>query len=622
MRAIFYFLPILMPFALYAQSHAQVKILSGENAERWKTVEIGISVPETQRMYREFTADHTRGTNPYTAHNMWMKFICNEQSYVCSAFYMDDCEADLQQNHFIPVESEYPWRVRFVPPEAGDYECVLLIGENEKTAQPQSTGIKFHVNPGQRHGYLNTVSGSPHLQFSDDTPFFILGQNIAWSERTTLNGEQPKGAPFQSGFYDWFHYINNLADNGGNYVRIVMGPWSTGIESKTLGVYEQDKAWALDSIIRLAENRGLYVHLCLDMTTGFDGNPEFHQPVQGAFQKLGMSSAELLHDRGAMKSFDDFVRYVHARWGYSANVAVMEMLGEHPRWTGYEQHKNYFPEFFLHMQSLLRDSLHDDHHMIGTSSSQELLDIFKCPALSFVDVHHYDNDFWCNRKRYFIYHSKAKGYDKPFLFGEMGTIGGPINGCDPDDWDACSDISFHNAIWSTAFIGSMGCGLYWWQWQNDGYREANVKPLHLFIDSIAYDIEYYTKADQWTGHGLEVYYSYGASGTCVGWVHNTSSWWGNLPALNTCHDRNNKQMIHPKDDDKPSAVELRGGRTFVIDHLSPRTRYAIHFYDTRDSLKTIQVIYLRPNKLGKVRIPFPEGTDYAFEIVIPGIVDF
>lgn len=563
-----------------------------------------------------FIDDHSRGQNPYTADFIWMQFVCNGKKYLRPAFYMEDAKPDEGKNIFVTEQSEWPWRVRFSPPEAGDYECMLLIGENPQTAAPQSTGIRFHVENGSRHGILHTEPGNPRLSFTDGTPFFILGQNICWADEPILRGYQPVHPMFTSGFYDQFHYIHNLADNGGNYVRIIMAPWGHGIETKAVGVYEQDRAYAIDSIMRIAEERGLYVQFCVDLAVGFNANPNdsvWRSPIRNAYQKEGMLAVDLLSDSAALVAFDNFMRYVHSRWAYSANVASIEVLCEAHLWEGFKEKPGTIYNYYTHVKSFLENELCDKEHMIGTSLTENDLFMFRNPALAYVDVHHYDNNLWSNRKRYFVYHRKVDKLGKPFLFGELGSIMGPVNACDPDDWEYCSDITMHNALWSSTFFGSMGTGLCWWQWKNDGYREANYKSLRWFIDSVALGMHDYKDAHEWNGNGLEAYYCIGDSKwSAVGWVHNTSYWWGNT--VDTCHDRNGNVMLLPKDDDKPSDPVERASNKFVIKGLHPRVYYIIWFHNPRHPELNPHYIKLKSSILGALRIPFPSGSDWAFKI--------
>lgn len=617
---------VLIPFTLFAQIGSQTRLLSAGIFEKWESVEIGIQIPEQERNFRMFLEDHSRGKNPYTADFIWMQFSCNGKKYLRPAFYMEDAKPDIVKNIFIAEQSEWPWRVRFSPPEAGDYECVLLVGEDPKTATPQSTGVRFHVNESSRHGILNIEPGESRMSFSDGTPFFVLGQNIAWCDAILKGGPAPNLHPvYQSGYYDWFHYMHNLADNGGNYVRIVVSPWGFGIGFNDVYTYEQDKAIAMDSVIKIAEERGLYIHFCVELTNGFFANipkDQWH-PIRRAYQKEGMLAADLLKDSAALVAFDNYLRYVHARWAYSANVAVIEVIPEHYNFEGFKEREQNFYDYYTHVNRFMKNKMLDSMHLIGTSVDRDEVLMCKHPELPFIDIHHYDSKFWSSRRRYFVVEKFTKRFNKAFLFGEMGIVAGPVNACDPDDWEYCSDITMHNALWATAFSGGMGTGLYWWQWNNDAFREANYKPLRWFVDSVAYGMKDYTDANQWDGNGLEVYYCKGNSKrSAAGWVHNTSYWWANTIDTSACHDRSGKTMLHPKDDDKSHSPVDRSEQSFVIKGMKPRIWYHVQFYDTRNPGVEIGHKTVKSSISGRIRIKFSGSSDCAFKISLATRVTF
>lgn len=601
----------------------EAKILGGTQAGkigRWETVEIGFRFPAEERQFRNFLSDHHTGRNPYAVQTIRVQFTCNGKTWTRPAFYMEDAAADEEQNKYISYQAEWPWRVRFAVPDTGRWECLLLTGESKETSVPQATNLRFTCVSSAAHGYLRIASDHRRFEYEDGTPFFVIGQNIAWADEPVLRGHAPKHPIYTAGYYDVLHYIDDLAANGGNYLRIVMICWSTGIEWEETGVYNQSRAWALDTMMHLAEARGLKIHLCLDLTTGFarDNGKDFWHPYRRDFQKPGMTTADILRDSAALAAFDQYIRYVHARWAFSPAVSTIELLGEQARWEGYEGREIYFDEFFARTERLLRNELEDHSHFISSSFSEHgFRERCSKPAISFVDVHQYTNDLVMNQRRFRLVNSRAvRNIDKPFVFGEMGIITGPVNACDPDDWDYCNDITMHNSLWATAFCGAAGTGLYWWQWKNDAYRKANFPALRWFIDSVAVQMRDYTEPKMWTGKGLEAFYcmsNKNHEANAVGWVHNTSYWWGNM--CDSCRDRDGKQMLHPKDDDKTNTPEDRSGNTFLVQDLHSGADYVVTIYDTRNPGRIIRQETMKTNLLGNLRIAFPAGAgDFAFSV--------
>ncbi|CAN5408586.1 hypothetical protein BH09BAC5_BH09BAC5_20540 [soil metagenome] len=620
---LFFFLVFLLQHV--SAQHIESKILRGTvngNISQYETIEIGIRIPEYEKHYQDFimatsstshfSVPNSTLKNPYTENFLRLQFSCNGKIYNAAAFYMQDATPSELLNKYVTKQTDWPWRVRFAVPDTGEWKCLLLLGENFVQAIPKPMMIAFHCVAGNNHGFLKIGEDKRHFQFSDGNYFFVLGQNIAWADEPILIGHPVKDPIYTAGYYDVYHYLENLADDGGNYVRIVMAPWSTGIEWENCGVYMQDRAWALDSMLRIAEERGIKIQLCLDLTTGFahDNLPADWHPYRKEFQKENMVAADLLNDSTVLKMLDNYILYVCKRWGSSASIATIELLGEQNRWEGFDNHEKNFSQFFSHINQLLKNEPGVRQSLLSTScTNTDHPEIYRNDAISFIDMHHYDNNFKCNQKRFHYVQRYSDKLDKPFLFGEMGMI---YNQADPDDIENCMDISYHNAIWSTAFSGGAGTGLYWWQWKFDEKRNANFPQLRFFLDSIAGDDIYSGTSKLWTGNGLECFYQRKGNSHVFGWVHNTSYWWGNM--MQDCKDRDGKSMVLPKDDDNAEKPENRSGNKFIISGLSRNALYTIDFYSTREKGKKLDHISLKSNMFGKIEVPFPDAPDCAFEI--------
>src|SRR5665213_2095675 len=240
--SIFSFLPVCL---FSQQFHYETKILrnaaDGKIAQ-YETVEIGIRIPEEQRQFRAFLQDHSKGINPYAQTSLRLQFICHGKIYYANAFYFKDATADEKQNKYVTHESDWPWRIRFAVPDTGHWNCNLLVGNPIERAIPKFCAISFDCIPGNNHGYINVSPDQKHFQYSDGTFFFPIAQNIAFADAPILHGQTtwPK-----SGYCEIYHDLNNFADDGGNYVRIGMVPWSTGGIVNETYVYAQDRACAL-----------------------------------------------------------------------------------------------------------------------------------------------------------------------------------------------------------------------------------------------------------------------------------------------------------------------------------------------------------------------------------------
>src|ERR1041385_1240606 len=120
----FFFFVFLCTHPVFSQQQFETKILSklsGNKISRYETIEIGLRVPLTQRLFREFLLNRSKGTNPYAQNNFHFQFTCNGKIYSAVPFYYEDAKADETVNHFATAESEWPWRIRFA--EIGRASC-------------------------------------------------------------------------------------------------------------------------------------------------------------------------------------------------------------------------------------------------------------------------------------------------------------------------------------------------------------------------------------------------------------------------------------------------------------------------------------------------------------------
>lgn len=612
-------LSVFSPVIAFSQEHYETKILHGApngTIAKYETIEIGIRIPQQERMFQLFLENHSTGNNPYAQHFLRIQFICHGKIYNVPAFYMQDAKADEESNKYITTNTEWPWRVRFAVPDTGNWQCNLLIGETVEKSVPKFSGISFSCVAGKNHGYLNVAPDKKYFQFTDGTPFFPLGQNIAWSDPLLREHAETEPEKY-GGYYGVYHYLNNLADNGGNYVRVYMAHWSTGLEWEELGVYDQTRAIALDSIMKIAEARGLHVQLAIDLSVGTGINIPQNEwsPYRKTFVKENGKAADFLNDTNALKAIDNYIKYIYARWAFSPTVASIEILSEQNYWDGFEEHENYFRNFITHVNNLLRNDLGDKVHMLSTCCGEKKYsDIFSNPALSFCDLHYYSNRFISNAQRFEIIHDRAyEKNNKPFLFGETGMINGPKNNSDADDFEHCNDINFHNTFWSTMFMGDAGCGIYWWQWKSDSNRENNFPALRFFLDSVAGYAMFFTESKMWEGNGLETFYKISPMKfVAIGWVHNQSFWWGNM--MHDCRDRFGKEKFLPKDNDKTDNPVSRAGNKFKIDGLKPNQYFTITFYDTRKPNHKLVSMDLKSNRFGAIHVPIPDVPDCAYRV--------
>jgi hypothetical protein len=628
MRKLLFLLVILPAVPAAAQGLFETKLLSTAPVQQWYTAEAGVRMPAMDNRFRAFVAGEKGGISPYNTANINLRAVFSNGtlSDTVQAFWYDAPVVNRAANRYDMQPAEWPWRIRFAPPAPGVWTMQLLTSPPGETAVPVTTNVRFTCMASTRHGWLRVAPDKRHLQFTDGTPFFAIGQNIAWAEEAVLKGFKGPHPVYIGGFEDVYHYLNHLADCGGNFARIVLTPWCGGLESATAGNYRQDHAAALDSMLHVCERRGIYAQVNFEFHHGYNVPWKYEwswdkHPVRRA---ANLSSyLELLSNDSAIKLEQQLMRYFHARYGSSPNLAVYELMGEMDNWPSFEQNRPLFKSWINSQIDFVRLNLRDNRHLITVSfATPPYGSIYDIEGVQFVSLHHYTNNFNDNGRRFELIQGEGlfgekrgtlRRYDKPGQFGEMGMINGPVNAADPDDYTWCNDVSFHNALWATSFMGCFGTGLNWWQWRNDSIRSANFPALAAFLGKVPMHL--LTEAGLNTANGLEIFWCANEKGTeAAGWLHNTSYWWANMSQ--NCRDRNQLQMQLPKDDDAAAAPENRSGRSITLSGFERNAVYLINYYDTRIPGKLLlSVANQRSSRTGRITLILPaNAADCAFEI--------
>lgn len=619
-----FWLFLVLPFSVRAQNE-KVKVLSPAGRAAvgcWETVEIGVAIP--------LPAIQSEGpgnsVDPFSR-QVTAEFSCHGKKYAAEGFYYEAAKKVEARNAYFPAPAKYNWRIRFAPPDTGTWTCTVTqaMPKNESLIFPP---VQFRCVASDRHGFLQVAADQQHFQFSDSTAFFALGQNIAWADEPVAKGHDGPPPVYSAGFDDILHYISHLGESGGNYVRIIMTPWSTGIEWKQAGRYAQDRAFIMDSILKICEEKNIYIHLCLEMQSGYAENysPAEYSWKSNPYRALlndPSNVSEVFTNPKTVALFKQRYRYIHDRWGYSPHIAVYELLSEMNYFDGYKEHQQTFIGFHRAMAKYFREELHDPHVFTTCFGTPPYGKMFATEGIETTSMHHYGNNRTTDVDRYNhingrnLLTAEKRGmrqrWNKPTIFGEMGMITGPVNAADPDDIEHCSDQTFHNALWATAFMGGFGAGLNWWQWKNDAYRAANFPAIDSFFTRVNPALLSYTEPRMAQKGLLEAFYSTSPTESgAIGWIHNTSDWWGNT--FQACSDRSGKKMLLPKDDDKAEKPVPSAGMKIELGGFARNKAYAVMLFDTRGKGQTLQSEVTMSDRRGRITITVPEGSDWSFRI--------
>jgi len=382
-------------------------------------------------------------TNPFDPQqiDLQVRFTSpNGEKTSVAAFWYQDFDP-----HNLQPRGNPEFRVRFTPDQPGEWNAqAYLPGTALK-----STLLKFKVNPGaQAHGFVRLDQDNPrYLAFDDGSPYFPIGLNMAWSRGDVLA--------------DYQRWMDQLAQNGGNTIRVWMASWSFGLEWNDTGLGDYSnrlrQAWLLDQVFDMAQERGIYVMLTLINHGAFSTQADSEwqdNPYNAALGGPCLDPGEFASNYQAMDYFKRRLRYITSRWAYSPNLMAWEWWNE-VDWTPLSdvQLLPWLQEMGAYLQNL-----DPYHHLVTNSYKQgDRSNLWSLPGLSFAQLHDYSGADPVTRfpSQYSRLTTQA-GY-KPILVGEYGNAS-----LQTDNLLDRHGLHLHNGLWAAPFSGFAGTAMYWW----------------------------------------------------------------------------------------------------------------------------------------------------------------
>jgi hypothetical protein len=380
-------------------------------------------------------------------------------------------------------KGEAGWRVRFTPTEAGEWTAIARVPSREWESQP----VRFNVAASNEHGFVRiNANNLRYFAFDDGSFFFPIGLNMAWWS----------GAG--NALTDYTRWLDPFSANGGNTIRVWMADWSFGIEWKDtgLGDYSQrlQRAWLLDQVFKIAEERDVYVLLvlmnCADFndwqTKGWTSNP-YNAANGGPLD----NPQEYLTDPTARALTQRRINYIANRWGYSTRIFAWEWWNE-ANLGGFSDQA--LAPWLQEMTAYLLQNDPNQHLVTNSFAISDTSPIWLLPEMDIIQKHEYalqentPNKDLAERVAADLEILAGDAPPKPALMGEFGWGGNEGYGNEIER----SGIHLHNGIWATTFAGYAGSGMYWW-W--DVYVEKynlwhHFRGLSNFIEGV--DLSLYT----------------------------------------------------------------------------------------------------------------------------------
>jgi hypothetical protein len=436
-------------FRFASQAQLTPQIVQINSAQLWQRLEFSITnVPAASN---PFDPDVIRLDATFTPPSGKIKNV--------PAFWYQNYQRSLSGGY----ESDTPvgsagWRLRFMPSEPGNYSLILTVRTNGQIyGTPVTANFVVPAGPSPpQSGYVGIAPGGQYFQTGDGQPLRLIGENVDWM--TTGMGT-----------YQYDTWLPHVAAAGENYIRLMMTPWSFGMETatNTLTHYPLAPAWQLDYVVQQAEQQGLYfelnlnIHVMLQPVPDYWGNDNYWQsnPYNAANGGPCVNQDAYFTNPVAQATFQKTLRYVIARYGYSSRLVAWQL------WSEIDNEYAYLnPADVAVWHGIMGDWLHTNDpygHLVTTSltGGSDRPEIWTLPQMDFACYHSYSEPYPAARLNT-VAQSFHQNYGKPVLIDEFGTSS--------TGWSRTNDLylrGFRQGLWGGALGGSVGTAMSWW-WDN------------------------------------------------------------------------------------------------------------------------------------------------------------
>ncbi len=521
--------------------------------ERYDKLELGVQFENTIKTKIEHFIDNTPGPqlNPFNPDevDLYAEFflfydgVWNLVKKV-NGFYYEEFQREI--NEWDTVETAHDFRIRFSPNSTGNWKCKIsaaVSGHGILNAHE----FTFQCVPSDREGFVEVGINKRYFN-RGGKPFFPVGHNLfgpSHDSAANATSSIPE-------YIDYYNEMRELSENGANYFRHIVCPWNTEIEFEHLGNYANRmiNAWEMDNMLDSAAAFDLVMHLNMAIHYTFERPIELHQqrywdwaragdsltnpvtgPDVGCFNsndsgycyrnELAMEDPINFFDDPLAQSFyKKRIRYMLARWGYSTQIGIWEILSESNH-TGRAATIEWIPgvacetipellyEPYTDIPDIFPERLYNWHHTMAEYMHTEL-DVnqpisanytgipdvensdftLKSPYIDVatyneyrIEIDKYEDSYITSEGRFHADTSSAYA-DKPFMHSEYGMGDEKIYECD-------NNSTFIKRAVLTPFTGLATSAITWDDQKNERDTWKHLRTIREFMEDIPLD------ADNW-----------------------------------------------------------------------------------------------------------------------------
>ena len=447
---------------------AEVRIITPEHATVWQRCEFQLEgVPASEN---DFDPDMIRVDAEIV--------MPSGQRLTVPAFWSKGYASQLVSGGEVVHETgAQGWRVRYVPVEPGEHTLTLFVSQRKSPAATVATA-RFTATAGTPTGPQGWVRVAPDRRTfatTDGRAFRPVGENTCWASYAGTEN-----------YREWF---DALQRSGQNTARLWMCPWWLNLEQteNSLTRYNLDAAWRLDKIFELAEQRGIYLILCLDFHGMFQvdnphwggsGNWWTRNPYHQNHGGPGVHPNDFFTDARAKALYQKRLRYLLARFGASTHLFAWQFFNEID--NVYAPHLLKAPDVAAWHAEMGRWLKKNDpyKHLVTTSltGGSDRPEIWSLPEMDFAVYHSYGDPApakWLAR----LSDDFVARYQKPMITGEYGVDWRGWGGRNVDPHMRAQ----RQALWGSALSTAAGPALSWW-WEE--IHADNVYPIYHALTAI------------------------------------------------------------------------------------------------------------------------------------------